>query len=211
MDIYFIRHGDPDYDHDCLTDLGHFKAEKTSEELVKMSFDMIFASSMNRAIQTAKHLTDKTNQKISLLDWAREDTTWAYLHDIDEDGHGRWFFDVKKNQEKLSCLVGNKEWYKAFPYSYKQLLDEDAIEIDKWLLGLNILHKDGKYEIIGKTPEKIAFFAHGGFGLVFYSHILDLDYPSVLAKYGQQELCGVAHFKITNDGAKLVSHSKTYY
>ena len=71
MDIYFIRHGDPDYDHDCLTELGHFQAEKTSEELVKMSFDMIFASSMNRAIQTAKHLTDKTNQKISLLDWAR--------------------------------------------------------------------------------------------------------------------------------------------
>jgi probable phosphoglycerate mutase len=211
MDIYFIRHGDSDYEHDSLTEMGHFQAEKTSEELVKIPFDMIFSSSMNRAIETAKHLTNKTNQKIISFDWAREDRTWLHMHDTDENGKDRWFFDVKKNQKLLSKLIGKKEWYKSFKPSFEQLLKEDGGEIDKWLLSLNILHRDGKYEIIGKTPEKVAFFAHGGFGLVFYSYILDLDYPSVLSIYGQQELCGVAHFKITDNGVELICHNKTYY
>lgn len=211
MDIYFIRHGDPDYEHDSLTEMGHFQAEKTAEELKKIPFDMVFASSMNRAIETAKHLTDKTNQGIQTIDWAREDRTWTYMYDLNEEGQGRWFFDVKKNKDLLMKLVGKKDWYKSFKPDIKKLLDEDEIELDKWLLSLNVLHKDGKYKIIGKTPEKVAFFAHGGFGLVFYSHILDLDYPSVLFKYGQQDLCGVAHFKINDNGVELVSHSKTYY
>lgn len=211
MDIYFIRHGDPDYEHDSLTKMGHFQAEKTAEELVKIPFDFIFSSSMNRAIETAKHLTNKTKQKIISFDWAREDRTWSYIYDLDENGNGKWFFDVKKNQDVLSKQIGNKDWFRSFRPSIKQLFDEDAKEIDKWLLLLNILHKDGKYKIIGKTPEKVAFFAHGGFGTVFYSLILDLDYPSILAKFGQQDLCGVAHFEITDDGVKLISHSKTFY
>ena len=211
MEIYFVRHGDPDYENDSLTELGRFQAKKTAENLIKIPFDRVFASSMNRAVETAKYLTDKTKQEITMLDWAREDRTWTYMHDVDENGNGRWFFDVKKNHEVLKKNVGNPKWYENFPPRINQVLVEDALELDKWLLSMNIVHKDGKYEIVGETPKRIVFFAHGGFGLVFYSYILDMDYPSVLIEYGQQELCGVAHFEITNDGAKLISHSKTYY
>ena len=144
MDIYFIRHGDPDYENDSLSEMGHFQAKKTAEELFKIPFDMIFSSSMNRAIETSKHLADKTNQKIISFDWAREDRTWSCLYDIDENGKGRWFFDIKKNQELLAKLIGIKDWYKSFRPSFEQLLEEDGKEIDKWLLSLNILHRDGQ-------------------------------------------------------------------
>ena len=211
MDIYFIRHGEPNYEYDSLTQTGHFQAEKTAESLSKIPFNRVFASSMNRAIETARHLTNKTGQEITAFDWAREDKTWSCLSDVDENDNRRWFFDVKKNRDILTKELGNNEWYKFFPTCFKELLDEDGKEIDKWLLTLNIIHKDGNYLVKGKSPKAVAFFAHGGFGLVFYSHILGLDYPTVLFKYGQQKLCGVAHFKITNNGVELIEHNKTHY
>ena len=33
MRILFIRHGDPDYEHDCLTELGRRQALAVSERL----------------------------------------------------------------------------------------------------------------------------------------------------------------------------------
>ena len=50
MHIYFVIHGNPNYEHDSLTEMGHFQADKIAEELVKISFDKVFSSSMGRAI-----------------------------------------------------------------------------------------------------------------------------------------------------------------
>ena len=211
MDIYFVRHGDPDYEHDSLTEMGHFQAEKTAEELVKIPINKVFSSSMGRAMQTAKHLTEKTKQPITSFDWAREDRTWSCLYDINENGNQRWFFDVEKNKKILEKNIGNHQWYEYFPNRMHDLFVADGKEIDIWLRSLNIVHKDAKYELVGETPKKVVFFAHGGFGTVFFSHMLDLDYPSVLKIYGQQELCGVAHFRIDEKGIELLSYSKTYY
>ena len=33
MKIYFVRHGDPNYRHDCLTELGHKQAQAAAKRL----------------------------------------------------------------------------------------------------------------------------------------------------------------------------------
>ena len=54
MLLYFIRHGDPCYDPDCLTPLGLRQAEAVGRRLARYGLDRIYASPMKRAMQTAQ-------------------------------------------------------------------------------------------------------------------------------------------------------------
>ena len=54
MLFFYIRHGDPIYDPDSLTELGKKQADAVSKRLALYGIDKIYASSSNRAIQTAK-------------------------------------------------------------------------------------------------------------------------------------------------------------
>ena len=44
-------------------------------------------------------------------------------------------------------------------------------------LGYEHIRNSGKYKIIKPNNERIALFAHQGFGLAFLSTILDIPYP----------------------------------
>ena len=53
MRIIFVRHGEPDYQHDCLTETGKKQAEAASKRLAREGIDEIYASPMGRAAETA--------------------------------------------------------------------------------------------------------------------------------------------------------------
>ena len=63
MILYYIRHGDPNYEEDTITELGHYQAEETSKFLAKQNIDLIFSSPLKRARDTAKYLVEKINKK----------------------------------------------------------------------------------------------------------------------------------------------------
>ena len=54
MLFYYVRHGDPIYNPDSLTEFGHAQAEALAKRLSILGFDKIYASSSNRARQTAE-------------------------------------------------------------------------------------------------------------------------------------------------------------
>ena len=53
MRIVFVRHGDPDYAHDCLTEKGLIQARQAAVRLREEGIEEIWASPMGRAQQTA--------------------------------------------------------------------------------------------------------------------------------------------------------------
>ena len=53
MLLYYIRHGDPVYEPDSLTALGHRQAEAVAKRLALHGMDKIYCSSSNRAVLTA--------------------------------------------------------------------------------------------------------------------------------------------------------------
>ena len=213
MDLYYIRHGEPDYEHDSLTERGHYQAEETSKFLATIKFDKIFASSHGRAIQTAEHLTNKNHMEINEVDWAMEGKAWEHMTAIEEDGSKRWIFAVKKVRERLFELIDDPNWYDdpIFEPDLKEYILQGRKIVDEWLLSMNIKHENDKYKIVGKTPEKIALFAHGGFGILFASLVLDINYPKSVFDIGHLSLCGIYHFRIDDNGITLVSNDKTYY
>ena len=56
MILYYIRHGEPIYDPDCLTELGHKQADAVSKRLALYGVDEIYSSTSIRARQTAEPL-----------------------------------------------------------------------------------------------------------------------------------------------------------
>lgn len=53
MLLYIIRHGEPDYTTDTLTERGWTQAEAVGKRIYDAKIDRIFSSPMGRAKQTA--------------------------------------------------------------------------------------------------------------------------------------------------------------
>ena len=57
MLLYYIRHGEPIYDPDMLTELGKRQAEAAAERRAPAGIEKIYASTSSRAIQTSRPLS----------------------------------------------------------------------------------------------------------------------------------------------------------
>ena len=53
MLLYIVRHGDPDYANDCLTERGKLQAEAVGRRIFDAGVNVIYSSPMGRARQTA--------------------------------------------------------------------------------------------------------------------------------------------------------------
>lgn len=179
MKLFIIRHGEPNYALDCLTEAGHEQAKKVAERFKDLKIDRLYSSTHGRALLTASYTAKLHHKRIIKAEWAKEDKGWAYFNT-----NGRWcFFDEELKpyfqSEHLKAL-GN-DWYKD-PKIQETKIPE-GIEImrkdsDEFLLSLGYKHNRDKhiYYHVGKSPNVVFLFAHGGFAFSFLSAILEEPY-----------------------------------
>ena len=72
MKIMIIRHGDPDYTIDSLTEKGWREAELLSQRLVKEDINYFYCSPLGRAKDTASPTLKKLGKEAEILDWLHE-------------------------------------------------------------------------------------------------------------------------------------------
>ncbi|MBR5127606.1 MAG: histidine phosphatase family protein [Roseburia sp.] len=72
MRIIIIRHGDPDYSIDSLTETGWKEARLLAERLAKTDMTEIYVSPLGRAQDTLKPTLEKTGRTATTLEWLRE-------------------------------------------------------------------------------------------------------------------------------------------
>ena len=63
MRLLIVRHGDPDYEHDTLTEKGWREAELLSERLSKLPVKEFYVSPLGRAKDTASLTLQKMNRE----------------------------------------------------------------------------------------------------------------------------------------------------
>ncbi len=184
MLLFYIRHGEPIYDPDSLTPLGEKQAEAIGKRLAMYGIDRIFASTSNRAIQTAVPTSKALGKEITLLDFCNEVHAWKDFTVVKEDGTRTWAFYHQPTKELFSdrTLSLNDKWYedKRLPENnFKSGVERVNTNVDEWLLGLGYQHdrKKGVYRAVNPTNERVALFAHQGFGMAFLSSVLDIPYP----------------------------------
>lgn len=185
MLLYYLRHADPIYNPDCITPHGERQAEALAHRLAAHGIDKIFASSAIRAQQTAKPTAELCKKEVTILEWALEGTHWAEGTAPNDAGKLRWAMHLPK-YKKLFCSdevrALGKKWYTHEAFANLPLskgfgrIDSAA---DAWLAELGYEHdREGNcYRAVRPNDDRVAFFAHQGFGTAFLSSILDIPYP----------------------------------
>ena len=194
MLFFFVRHGDPCYDPDSLTPLGLRQAEAIGRRLARYGVDRIFASPMKRAMQTAQPCAELLGKEIAPLDFASEVHAWDELTLKHADGSRTW---ANLHPPTVQLFASDEvralgmRWYEhpAFAATtYKAGMERIARESDAFFASLGYEHTKtpGVYLAARENDERVALFAHAGFGGAFLSHVLGIPYP----QYGQTfDLC----------------------
>ena len=191
MLLYYIRHGDPIYNPDSLTELGHAQAEALAKRLCILGFDKIYSSSSNRARQTAEPTCRSLGMEAEILDWCNEGYAWRDLTVINENGNKCWAFQCHKTSLFLSSAeirsLG-KDWH-SHPFfdgtGFKAGIERIENETDKLMASLGYIHdrENNCYTVEQPKYERVALFAHQGFGLAFLSALCDIPYPEFSTRF----------------------------
>ena len=198
MILFYIRHGDPIYETDSLTPLGERQAEAIGRRLAMFGVDKIYSSTANRTILTAKPACELMKKELALLDFCNEKYAIEEFC-IKKNGKNKWFFREEETKylladEKIRFL--GHSWYEhpkltCFKKGVERVYN-DTYEFLK-NLGYEHVRYSGKYKVINSNNERIALFAHHGFGLVFLSTLLDIPLPMF-----------VSHFELGHSGMTVI-------
>ena len=100
MRLIYVRHGEPDYANDCLTETGRQQAIAVSKRLQNEGISEIYTSPMGRASQTASYTSELLDIPIQTMDYMHE-ITWGGP-DIPAGGHP-WTLSDRMIDEDVPC------------------------------------------------------------------------------------------------------------
>jgi probable phosphoglycerate mutase len=184
MLLFYVRHADPIYNPNSLTPLGIKQAQQVAKRLALYGLDKIYASPSERAMMTARATAEITKLDINRADFADEAHVWRELTCKRDDGNTTWLFQHPEKRMLLSSAdvrnLGDKWYEHPELVSYKQGIMNVYDNTDSFMRSLGYEHEryTGRYKALSHTNERIALFAHQGFGLAFLSCLLDIPYPA---------------------------------
>ena len=206
MLFFYIRHGDPIYHPDSLTPLGCRQAEAVSKRLARYGLDKIYSSTSNRAIMTSTPTCELLKLEPELVDFANEKHVWQELTIAKDEGEGKtWLFQSQKAID-LFCDKSIRDlgdrWFDhpdLVKYNYEKGIDRLYRDIDGFFadLGYEHIRYTGRYKVNRSNDQRVALFAHQGFGLAFLSCLLDIPYPTV---------CN--HFDMCHSGVTVIEFAE---
>lgn len=176
MRLYIIRHADPDYENNTITEDGHKEAQALAKRLEVHGLDRIYSSPIERAMETANYASKLLDLEYNIENWTRElwpdlainEVPWGQLMAIDIPGE---YFRCRES------MPTHIDWHEVPIFSNYQVRDVfESVQknSDEFLKRLGYVREGGRYRIIKPNEEKIAVFCHGGFGLTWLAHLLEI-------------------------------------
>lgn len=179
MRIIFIRHGEPDYQNDCLTEAGRAQAAAVAERLAGEDICEIYASPCGRAAETAAYTAARLNLPVTTLDFMRE-IGWGGPG-IPHKGHP-WTLGDKMLEAGFD--FSGEDW-RAHPWFRENVATAQygmiAGSFDAFLEERGYRHEGRRFRCLRGADRTIALFSHGGSGACVLSHLLNLAFPYVCA------------------------------
>ena len=172
MKILIIRHAEPDYANNTLTEKGFKEAAELSERLEKIKIDDIYSSPFERAVYTAEPTAQKHNKDVVVLDWLKE-FHGKCIDEVSKKEEIPWnlmpqFWNEKKEFYDIHSWL-NEEWMKSgtVEKQYKYVTQE----FDKLLNEYGFTRKGIIYECVQNTEKTIVLFCHFALGMILVSHL----------------------------------------
>lgn len=180
MRIIFVRHGHPNYEKDCLTDLGHLQAQAAAERLKDEGITQIHASSCGRARETAEHTAQLLSLPVTQHDFMRE--IWWGSADGEPIAHGGQPWMIAEDMVAAQQSLLDSGWGESLPFSRNIATPNVrmiAEKLDAFLLTLGYAREGLYYRVRGSAGGTIAIFSHGGSSSAMLSHLFNLPFPFV--------------------------------
>ena len=185
MLLYVIRHADPIYDPDTLTEKGKAQAKALARRLAVHGLDRIFSSPNGRARETAQPTCELLGIDAVIEPWTSEDYAWPGLIFQRADGSSSWVFQQQNTVlregnlwmtdrwDESECICGGGRM-PAGDASARQTYERIQRDSDAFLERLGYRHEGHRYRILTPSDERIAVFCHQGFGTTWLSQLLDI-------------------------------------
>lgn len=212
MNLIFIRHGDPDYSIDSLTEKGWREAELLSARTTKWDVKEFYCSPLGRAKDTASLTLNKLNRTATTHDWLKE--FFVPVKDP-ETGKERIPWDFMPNYWTTEPDLYHKDtWYKA-PIMQTGNIEEEFSKvkagIDTLLAEHGYVRHDNYYKVVQGNHDTLVFFCHLGAQFVILSHLLGIPAPllwqgcfvaptSVTVLTSEERVQGEAYFRLRTLG-----------
>ncbi|MBQ8338710.1 MAG: histidine phosphatase family protein [Oscillospiraceae bacterium] len=221
MKILIVRHGDPIYETDSLTEKGVREAELLSERLCKENITKLYCSTLGRARLTAKPTLDKLGITAEYCDWLREFHYATIKVPYLEREKICW--DIMP-----SFLEGYPEIYSPTEWRNVDFIKNSTVsesydivceEFDKTLEKYGYKREGNIYKVTHPNDDTLVFVCHFGVTAQILSHLLCtspfsisqncLTLPtSVTTLYSEEREEGTAIFRMCGFGD--VSHLYKY-
>ncbi len=176
MRLVIIRHGDPDYIHDTLTEKGWREAELLSSYLKNEKIDSIYVSPYGRARDTASLTLQKRKQEAVTLQWLREFE--SRIQRPDKDKRTRAWDWLPEDWTKYPEFYQYDAWY-DHPIMQEAHVKEaylDTCEQFDLLLEKHGYAREGNlYKVLHENHDTIALFCHFGLECILLSHLLHIS------------------------------------
>ncbi len=180
MKLLLIRHGDPDYEHDTLTEKGWREVRLLAERLEKLPIRSMYCSPLGRAQDTARETLKRMRREATVLDWLQE-----FPGQIKDPNTGEnripWNL-LPSYWTRQPELYDKDHWLTGAVMSsgnVKETYQNIACEVDK-LLAEYGYHREGLcYRTQQGNQDTLVFFCHLGVQFAILSHLLGLS-PAVL-------------------------------
>ncbi len=167
MILYIVRHGEPDYANDCLTEKGREQAKKVAVRLAAYGIDEIYSSPLGRAKETASYLCDLLGKEATIEKWTREVRTAVKVRatpeadtvpvNVIQNTYYREEGNIDLSYED-ACSVPKLDMS-----TVREERDRVTREGNEFLERLGYQYEDGYYRILTPSEKKIVLFCHGAF------------------------------------------------
>lgn len=185
MRLIFVRHGEPNYEKDCLTETGVLQARACAKRLLREGIEQVFSSPQGRAVQTAEAYAQAAGgAAVTKLHFMHE-ISWGSTDggELYNGGHP-WTIADKMVSEGYDLT--RSDW-RAHPLFSRNkataCADYVAAEIDRWLETLGY-RREGFYyrQILAEENRRVyALFSHGGSSTAALAHLMNQTFPYMLS------------------------------
>ena len=181
MEIVFIRHGDPNYELDALTEKGILKAKALIPRVEKMNADYYYVSPLGRARQTAQIAMERIDKEAKVLDWLREFP--AVVKHICEPDPGPQCWDWMPSDWAKDPSFYDIDHFFDHPVmanGHVKEIYEDVLRHFDALLKKHGYAKNGKtFDVLNGNHDTLCFFCHFGIECVLLSYLINVS-PMIL-------------------------------
>lgn len=176
MKLLIVRHADPDYSIDSLTETGWIEAEILSHRLTKLDAAAFYCSPLGRARDTAKPTLEKLGREAEILEWLREFSPKVQRPDREKLGVS-WDW-LPQDWTEDQRFYSRDHWAENERFQAAGVAEEAAWvtrELDSLLARHGYVREGELYRAENPNEDTIVLFCHFGVACILLSHLLGIS------------------------------------